>query len=136
MRIEPVSEAALKSNIIGSQWPTLAAAMSRYQQHTAEVFVQEAYDKVMSGLIRLDDRRRLSRKAEELGIRPFDAQLLVACAIRQWAIDHQYDAKPSKEAPKLSWEHKTWRSYGLRVGIFMGTVIAIDCVVLWFWLVR
>lgn len=130
----PVSQ--FKNGVIGSQWPTLAAAMSRYEQKTAELFVSEAYNAVMAGLIRLDDRRRLAKRAFELGIRPFDAQLLLACAIRQWVIDRRYDPTPRADAPKLSWEHQTWKKGWVRAALFMGTAVAVDTVLLWYWLAQ
>jgi len=59
-----------------------------------------AYDAVEAGLIRHDDRLRLAAEAEGLGIQSFDAQLLIACAIRQWALDRRYDPTPTWRAPR------------------------------------
>lgn len=69
------------------QWPTLAAAMGQRQQNLAEDFSRNAYHCVREGLITGSDRKRLAHEAAEMGLRPFDAQLLIACAIRQWALD-------------------------------------------------
>lgn len=124
------------AGLLGSNWPTLAGAMRRYEQNTAEVFTRAAYDCVMSGLIRLDDRRRLAQRAEELKIKAFDAQLLIACAIRQWALDHSYNPAPTPSAPKLSAEYRGWRKGWIRFAIFTGTAVAIDFILLWFWLGR
>jgi hypothetical protein len=122
------------TGIIGERWPTLGRALSRYQQGTAEEFSRLAYDAVEAGLIRLDDRRRLAAAAEDLGIAAFDAQLLIACAVRKWALDHRYDASPSLRAPELSFEYKTWRRVWLRIGIVVGMAVALDGIILWKWL--
>jgi hypothetical protein len=98
----------------------------------------------MDGLIRLDDRRRLAARAQELGIRPFDAQLLLACAIRHATIAKAYPTHPtyayhpvvSPAAPKLSFEYRSWTRAWLRFAILTGTALAVDAVLLWFWLVR
>ncbi len=74
---------------IAHRWPTLSQALGRYTERTADAFSQLAYDHVRAGLIRRTDRLRLSAAALNLGIRDFDAQLLIACAIRRWAIDHR-----------------------------------------------
>jgi len=120
--------------ILADRWPSLATAMSRYHQSTAEAFTKAAYEAVEAGLIRHADRQRLAEKAAEMGIRDFDAQLLIACAVRQWALDRRYDARPSLAAPKLSFEYKSWRRAWMRVAILLGTAAAVDALVLWKWL--
>ena len=120
--------------ILGERWPSLGRALSRYQQSTAEHFSRLAYDTVEAGLIRHHERQRLAAEAEDLGLRPFDAQLLIACAVRQWALDHRYDAAPTPEAPALSFEYKAWRRVWTRIGLVVGTAAALDIIILWKWL--
>ena len=120
--------------VLAGRWPTLARAMGRYEQSTAERFSQSAYDCVDAGIIRLDDRKRLAAEAETAGIRAFDAQLLIACAIRQWAMDHQYEAAPSPDAPALSFEYQSWRRVWMRLAIVFGFAIAMDLIIIWKWL--
>ena len=122
------------AGILSERWPSLGRALSRYEQSTAEKFSQDAYDCVNAGIIRLEDRRRLAEEAERLGIRPFDAQLLIACAIREWAMDHQYDAAPSPDAPALSFEYRAWRRVWLRLAIVAGFAIGLDLIIIWKWL--
>lgn len=120
--------------ILGERWPALGRALNRYQQATAERFSRLAYDAVEAGLIRHDDRQRLAAAAEDLGLRPFDAQLLIACAIRQWALDHQYDPTPTLEAPALSFEYRAWRRVWTRSALVIGTAAVLDLIILWKWL--
>lgn len=120
--------------ILGERWPTLGAALHGYERGTAEAFSRAAYDAVEKGLIRYSDRQRLAAYAEEVGIRSFDAQLLIACAVRQWALDHQYDATPSRKAPQLSAEYRAWRRVWMRIGLVLGTAAAMDLIILWKWL--
>jgi hypothetical protein len=122
------------AGILAERWPTLARALGRYEQATAERFSQLAYDSVDAGIIRLDVRKRLAAEADAAGIRPFDAQLLIACAIRQWAMDHRYDGGPSPDAPALSFEYKAWRKVWLRLAIVFGFAITIDFIIIWKWL--
>lgn len=116
------------------RWPMLTAALDRYHQNVAEAFSREAYDCVMSGLIRRQERQRLGQRAEELGIRPFDAQLLLACAIRQWVLDQAYHSRPSREAPRLSFEYRAWGKIWIRRAILVGLALSLDGVLLWHWL--
>ena len=95
--------------ILAERWPSLGRALSRYAQGTAEYYTRMAYAAVAAGLIRHDDRQRLAAEAEALGIRAVDAQLLIACAIRQWALDHRYDPTPTLRAPALSYEYRSLR---------------------------
>jgi hypothetical protein len=120
--------------VLGERWPSLGRALNMYQQNTAEQFSQIAYEAVQAGLIRHEQRQRLAATAEVLGIRPFDAQLLVACAIRQWALDHRYDSSPTLEAPALSFEYKAWKRVVTRAAIVIGTAVALDVIVLLKWL--
>lgn len=120
--------------ILAERWPSLGRAMVRYQQGVAEQFSRMAYDRVEAGLIRLEERQWLAAEAHDLGIKPFDAQMLIACAIRQWALDRQYDARPSLRAPALSFEYKSWRRVWMRIGIVFGFATAFDAVVIWKWL--
>jgi hypothetical protein len=120
--------------ILAERWPTLSAAMRQYETNQAESFTQIAYDAVEQGLIRLDERDRLSRVAEGMGIRDFDAQLLIACAIRKWHFDRREDGKPSKHAPRLSYEYKAWVQGWRRFAIVVAVAIAVDAFVLYHWL--
>ncbi len=120
--------------ILAERWPTLGRALSRYQQGTAEYFSRLAYDAVEKGLIRHDDRQRLAAEAQTLDIRDFDAQLLIACAIRQWALDHRYDPTPTLRAPALSFEYRSWRRIWTRIALVLGTAAILDGIILWKWL--
>jgi len=119
---------------VNEHWPALAGAISRYQRTTADSFSRAAYDAVDAGMIRLDDRRRLADLAESLAIRPFDAQLLIACAVRQWALDHRYDAAPSPQAPVLSFEYKSWRRVWTRIALVLIFAVTLDAIIIWKWL--
>ncbi len=134
--VGPVAAGSEKdaAGIISDRWPTLSAAMSRYHRATAEKFSGAAYAQVTAGLIRLDDRRRLAALAENLGIRPFDAQLLIACAIRQWALDHRADTRPNPEAPHLSFEYRSWRHAWVRFGLIATLAFMLDYFILVRWL--
>jgi hypothetical protein len=120
--------------ILGQHWPSLGRALSRYQQATAEHFSRMAYEMVEAGLIRHDHRQRLAAEAEHLGIRSFDAQLLIACAVRQWSLDRHYDPAPTFEAPRLSFEYQAWQRAWRRVALIVGTAAALDLIILWKWL--
>ena len=117
-----------------ARWPMLAAAMGQYEKRVAENFTRQAYACVFSGIIRMEDRRRLTQLADELGIRPFDAQLLIACAVRQWALDHRYDSHPTREAPRLSFEYKSVGKMWLRTAIIVSLAVTLDLIILWNWL--
>jgi len=130
----PSAEGERAGAILAENWPTLATAMGRYEQNRAEAFTRQAYDCVFSGLIRLEDRQRLSAVASDMGIRPFDAQLLIACAVRQWSLDHIFDTTPDRQAPKLSAEYRNWSRVWLRFGIVAGLAITLDWILLWNWL--
>ncbi len=120
--------------ILAERWPTLSRALSRYEQSTAERFSQMAYECVDAGIIRLDDRKKLAAEAERAGIRAFDAQLLIACAVRQWGMDHRYEGGPSLEAPALSFEYQSWRRVWMRLAIVFGFAIGMDLIIIWKWL--
>lgn len=119
--------------ILADNWPTLARALGQYTQATAEEFSRLAYAHVHAGLIRRTDRTRLAAAAENLGIRSFDAQLLIACAIRQWSLDHAFDPTPEK-APRLAPEYRTNRDMWMRVAAVVGWAVFLDGVILWKWL--
>jgi hypothetical protein len=93
-----------------------------------------AYERVESGVIRFEHRRRLAQVAERLGIRPFDAQLLIACAVRKWALDRSYDPRPSPHAPRLSAEYRWWGKAWMRWGLVAGGVVAIEGMMVWRWM--
>jgi hypothetical protein len=133
----PVAGAAQGSGpeqILAERWPMLVRAMGRYQQNLAEDFTRQAYDCIQAGVIRLEDRRQLAAYAAEVGIRDFDAQLLIACAVRQWALDRRYDASPRRDAPQLSFEYRSWSRAWVRFGIIVGAALGIDLVVIMRWL--
>src|SRR6185369_13269727 len=116
--------------VLTEQWPSLARAMSQYEEGTAAHFSALAYDAVNEGMIRLEDRDRLADAARDMGIRPFDAQLLIACAIRKWSLDHRYDPTPTLTAPKLSFEYKSFRKVCLRVAILLSFAAVLDLIVI------
>ena len=129
-----VCDAPPVSGIVGERWPTLARALGQYEQNVAEQFSRTAYDRVEAGIIRLNDRRDLAAAAEELGIRSFDAQLLIACAIRKWALDHTYDAMPSPHEPALSFEYQAWGKLWVRLALVACTAVILDGMIIWKWL--
>ena len=122
------------AGIVSTRWPTLGRALGRYDRGMAERFSRLAYARIEGGVIRLEDRRQLGRQAEKLGIRPFDAQLLIACAIRQWALDRSYDPRPSPTAPRLSAEFRAWGRAWLRLGLILATAVALDLVIIYRWI--
>lgn len=114
-------------SILAERWPALAAAMQRYKQNVAEEFTHEAYRRVAAGIIRFDDRQHLSALARKMDIRPFDAQLLIACAIRQWSVD-QTAAVPVPTLLKLRpATRRAWR----RLAAMVGLAAALDVVLIW-----
>ena len=120
--------------VLQERWPALARAIGQYDRQVADDISNMAYDCVQAGIIRLDDRRRLARAAQAAGIRPFDAQLLIACALRQWVLDHAYDPTPSKDAPALSFEYKAWWRTRVRLGLVAALAVALEAIILWKWL--
>ena len=105
----------------------LAAAMKCYRQNVAEQFTAEAYQCVKSGIIRLSDRKRLAGRAADLNIRPFDAQLLIACAIRQASLDQAEagaDAGISETGPIRR------RTYW-RLALLLAAAALMDAVLVW-----
>jgi len=127
-------EATAGSGILSERWPSLGRAMSQYQQGVAEQFSRLAYDRVEAGIIRMEEREFLAAEAEDLGLKAFDAQLLIACAIRQWVLDRQYNPRPTLRAPALSFEYKSWRRVWMRIAIVIGFAGALDGIILWRWL--
>jgi len=120
--------------VLAQQWPRLSHAMSRYDERTAERFSQLAYEAVEAGLIRFAERQRLAAEAESLGIRPFDAQLLIACAVRKWVLDRRYDPTPSRRAPALSFEYKSFQKTWIRIALVLMTAAIVDGIILVKWL--
>ncbi|HVX84568.1 MAG TPA: hypothetical protein VH253_07105 [Phycisphaerae bacterium] len=120
--------------IVAERWPTLARAMGTYQSGVAERFSRMAYECVEGGLIRFDRRQRLARAAERMGIRPFDAQLLIACAVRKWALDRAYDASPCADAPKLSFEYRSWGKMWMRWAVAAGMIVGLEGLIVWHWI--
>jgi len=126
------------------RWPVMRRGISligvekdekgQLERKDMEIFSAIAYDAVEAGIIRLEERNRLAKEAQEMGMRAFDAQLLIACAIRQWVMDHQYDATPSKEAPKLSPEYRAWRMSWARLWALAAITIVVEAIILWRWL--
>ncbi len=119
---------------IHRRWPALAGAIGSQNRAAADAFSRAAYDCVESGIIRQHDRRRLSGLAGDLAIRPFDAQLLIACALRQWVLDRRYDSAPSRDAPALSFEYQSWKRVCTRISLVFIFAITLDAVILWKWL--
>ena len=123
-----------EGEILARQWPTLNRAISWYQQDTAESFSRMAYEAVDAGIIRKEQRERLAAAADSLAIRSFDAQLLIACAIRKWVLDHQYDATPTPEAPALSFEYRAWSKLWVRLSLVACFTVVLEGIILWKWL--
>jgi hypothetical protein len=67
-----------------ARWPALAVAMRNYQERQALGFLDAVQAEIVNGLIPGAARRRLANRATDDGISPFDAQLLIACALREW----------------------------------------------------
>jgi hypothetical protein len=120
--------------ILARQWPTLSRAISQYEQGTAERFSRMAYEAVDAGIIRKEQRERLAAAADALAIRSFDAQLLIACAIRKWVLDRQYDATPTHAAPALSSEYRAWSKLWVRLALVACFTVALEGIILWRWL--
>jgi len=122
----PAQRRPVADGILADRWPALAAAMGQYQQTVAEAFTREAYEHVTAGIIRLDARRHLAARAAELDIRPFDAQLLIACAVRQWALDREaVGVSGAPVAPgRKAWP---WR----RLAWLVLTAAALDAALIW-----
>lgn len=120
--------------ILHDRWPSLAAAMGQYQQNLAEEFSRRVYACVHEGLISGSDRRRLAREAADLGLRSFDAQLVIACAIRQWSLDQP--ARRRKPISQMRFPsrrpivHKLW----FRVAIIGLMALLIDTTIIMLWL--
>lgn len=131
---QPAPAPAQRSLVLHERWPTLAAAMGQYQQNLAEEFSRRAYDCVHQGLITGSDRRRLAHEADELGLRPFDAQLLIACAIRQWSLDRpqliQHRAARSHLKLHRPIARRRWYGYAI-IGV---AALAIDTAIVMLWL--
>jgi hypothetical protein len=117
--------------ILGERWPVLRRAMGKYSERVAEEFSQKAYEHVEGGIIRQDGRRELALAAKQMEIREFDAQLLIACAVRKWGMDRRYDASPSPEAPELSAEYKAWGRVWKRIALVIGMAAVVDGVIIW-----
>ncbi len=120
--------------VLSERWPVIAAAMNRYQQNLAENFSRQAYMCVQNGLISGSDRHALARDAEKMGLRAFDAQLLIACAVRQWAIDQQNHVAVHKNSQKsikreIVLHFPLWLKYATTVLI----AILLDCAIIWYW---
>ena len=121
----------IAGDVFADRWPMLSRAMGQYRQNVAAEYTQAVYDCVQAGIVRLDDRERLEALAADLGIKPFDAQLLMACAIRQWSLDRRYDPRPTRNAPKLSREYKMYSTSMLRWGVVIGFAVALDALIIW-----
>jgi hypothetical protein len=77
---------------------------------------------------------RAAAEAEDPGIKPFAAQTLIACAIRQWALDRKYDPRPSWKGARLPFEYRAWQRVWMRIRIVPGFAAAFDAIVIWKWL--
>lgn len=130
----PGAAAVAAGGVVAERWPTLARALGTYDSGVAEAFSRMAYEHVEAGVIRFEHRRRLAHAAERLGIRPFDAQLLIACAVRKWALDRSYDPSPSRDAPQLSAEYQWWGRAWMRWALVAGAVVAVEGMMVWHWM--
>jgi hypothetical protein len=102
--------------------------------HPADVFSGLAYGCVSDGIVRFEDRRRLARAAVRLGLRPFEAQLLIACAIRQKTLD-QGRSSPTQRVPARTIQRRTttisaWKTFAL----LAATAASLDFLVIYLWL--
>ncbi|MCL2647478.1 MAG: hypothetical protein FWD61_10825 [Phycisphaerales bacterium] len=138
---QTVRENGVGEGGVAQRWPVLRRGIGligggggQYERKDMEIFSSKAYDAVEAGIIRLEERNRLAKEAQEMGIRAFDAQLLIACAVRQWVLDHRYDTTPSKEAPALSFEYRAWRMSWARLWALAGITVVIEGIILWRWL--
>jgi hypothetical protein len=106
-------------------------------RHPADIFSEIAYRCVSDGIVRLEDRRQLARAAAHLGLRPFEAQLLIACAIRQKTIDegprkwrrHFAENRPRADVGR-SRRTRFWKSLTL----LAATAAALDTLLIYLWL--
>ncbi len=132
-----MSQRRLDPSVFQKQWPLVGAALSQYQRHTAEAFCDQVYAAISHGLLRLDQRTALARQAESLGIRPFDAQLLIACTIRQWALDQGQSVGPPLRAqddhPAGAARHKT-RERWLRFLVMLLLAVALDVAIIMYYI--
>jgi len=104
---------APEGELLADRWPALLKAMQDYKKQVADDFSQLAYRHVTEGIIRYDDRRRLAKASARAGIRPFDAQILIACAVRQWTLDQGIERlRAPRPMPSANSRHAfTWRTW-------------------------
>jgi hypothetical protein len=105
--------------------------------HPADVFSQLAYRCVDNGIVRLDHRRQLARAAVRLGLRPFEAQLLIACAIRQKTLEQgpQFCHRPPAPDqatldPPRPQRFSPWKTLAL----LAATAASLDILLIYLWL--
>ena len=112
-----------RPELLAARWPVLGAALASYQSNVAAAFAEEAYWCVEDGVIRMEERRRLEERAQMLGIRPFDAQLVMACAIRDWVFDHG----PRRRKPVVRQGGGAWRWWvaALVAALVMDVVVVV-----------
>ena len=99
---------------LAAKWPGLGDALVAYQRNVAAAFAEEAYWSVEEGVIRMEERQRLAARGRQLGLRPFDAELLIACALRDWAADH----------PGRRWKRAAQKKAGGLWKLWVGAAVA------------
>jgi hypothetical protein len=118
--------------------PTIdSAAAPAGPQHPADVFTGLAYASVSNGIVRMEDRHRLARAAVRLGLRPFEAQLLIACAIRQKTLEEgprvrqsPPAARPARKAATAGRRASFWKPLGALIAL----AASLDTLVIYLWL--
>jgi hypothetical protein len=111
--------------------------MQPLPSHPADVFSQLAYRCVDSGIVRLDQRRQLARAAVRLGLRPFEAQLLIACAIRQKTLDEgpkPWHGRPAHDRAKLDSARPKRLSPWKTLALLAATAASLDVLLIYLWL--
>jgi hypothetical protein len=109
--------------------------MQPHPVHPADAFSDLAYRCVDSGIVRLEDRRQLARAAVRLGLRPFEAQLLIACAIRQKTLDQGLKPRPALTAHDRPKENPSPRRLApwKTLAFLTATAASLDLLLIYLW---